>query len=192
MQGTHLHLQPHYTATANNYVQLDGSNCEGELRAAWLKEHRRTKRSDIVCNVYAYLKDNQAVGAVPIAASGSNLAVQSRGQPTATVFRRATQARIREQAERIAEQPDLQNLGAMTSAHLTRTLARQPPSNALIEIPRTATFRQMQSLDEGASRLHQRQTKENEERLQQLQLFEIEVAGVKVRIRKCLRSSCIS
>lgn len=183
-QGSHLYLQPHNTATANQYVQLDSSNCNSELRAAWLKEFRRTKRSDIVCNVYVYLKDNQVAGMGPIAATGSNsaTAVRPRGQLAAPAFRRATQGRIMEQAARITEQPDLQHLGPITSAHLARTMARRPQSNAPIEVPRTATFRQMQHLDEQSSHLHQRQAQETDERQQELKPFQIEVAGIPVRI----------
>jgi hypothetical protein len=181
--GSHLYLQPHNTATGNHYIQLDSANCDSELRKAWHKEYRRTKRSDIVCNIYAYLKNNQVEVTEPTGATGStSTSVRPRGQPAAPAFRRATQGRIMEQTARIAVQPDLQHLGPMTTAHLARTMARRPQSDAPIEVPRTSVFRQMQHIDTEASHLRQRQAHENEERLQVLKPFQIEVAGIPVKI----------
>lgn len=145
---SHPYLQPHNTATVNNYIRLDSGNCNRVLQAAWLKEFHRTKHQDSLCHVYVYLKDNQVAVTVPTAAAGLSsigsisaaAAVCPRTQLTAPAFRRATQGRIMEQVARIGEQPDPQNLGAIETSHLARTLAHRPPSNAPIVVPRTDTF----------------------------------------------------
>ncbi|KAI9239577.1 MAG: hypothetical protein BYD32DRAFT_434773 [Podila humilis] len=183
---SHPYLQPHNTATANNYIRMDSGNCNGVLRAAWLKEFRRTKRQDSLCHVYVYLKDNQVAVIAPTAATGLSsigsisaaAAVRPRTQPAVPAFRRATQGRIMQQVARIGEQSDLQNLGAIETSHLARTLARRPPSNAPIVVPRTDTFRQMRHLDEGAATLRQHQTQATEEQQQVFKTLSVRLVGM--------------
>lgn len=153
------HLQPYHTATAHSYVSLDNSNCCGQLRKAWIKEFRRTRKIDLACNVYVYLNETQEAPLQPTVA-----AARPRGQPPAPQFRRATQQRILTQRAIIQQQPDLQHLGPIETAHLSRTSARLPPSNAPIEVPTTNTFRQMRHLDQEAAGLHLRQTLPGEQR----------------------------
>ncbi|KAF9201038.1 hypothetical protein BGZ59_002946 [Podila verticillata] len=52
LEGSNPYLQPNNTATAAQYLALDSSNCNGLLRAAWIKESHRLRRKDVICNVY--------------------------------------------------------------------------------------------------------------------------------------------
>lgn len=191
-QDSSVYLQPHNTATANHYLRLESCNCSSHLRSTWIKEFRRTKRQDIHCNLFVYLKDNRAAGSGTTMAtatgssssrSNSAAAVRPRLQAVAPLFRRALQGRIMEQTARIEQQPNLSNLGAIETTHLARTLAGQAPSNEPIVVPRTATFRQMRHLDEQASNLRQHQVQESEQRQQELKTLSVVIAGLPIQIQ---------
>ena len=60
-RGSHPYLQRYNTSTANKYVCLYSKCCDSLLRAAWIKEFRRSSRTqDAVCNIYVYLQESKA------------------------------------------------------------------------------------------------------------------------------------
>jgi len=176
------------------------------LRAAWIKEFRRLRHKDVVCNVYVYLTDLEDRGselsqvARPATASSlggsSSVAAGSSAGSTSTASRprhrpqkdqatrRTTVGRILTNTARIGQEPGLENTGPIVTAHLSRHLARLPPSETTgpIVIPSTNTFRQMQQLDEQGAMVRERQAQAVQDRAATFRTVPIRIAGITIEV----------
>ncbi|KAF8925124.1 hypothetical protein BGZ58_001116 [Dissophora ornata] len=151
-----LYLKPNRNAPQANYLPLDPGDYEEKLRRAWRSEAKQlSDPTKTILKVFAYLTDPT-----------NRPQTTSGGQD---VIRRTSKARIQASTEYIQNAVNnghLQELGAMATAHLARHFAKRPPvsTNDPPVLPQTATFRQVQHLDDETAALRQRNTAEREKR----------------------------
>lgn len=125
-------------------MRLDPEDYESKLKRAWTTEAKRLGDTDeAIVEVFAYLTDAQA-------RSGKQ-----------DQIRRSSQRGIQEGHHLIESaigQGHLPKLGSMTTAYFARHLAKRAQSTTTdqLEVPQSATFRQLQHLDSETEALNQR------------------------------------
>ncbi|KAK3837953.1 MAG: hypothetical protein JOS17DRAFT_837745 [Linnemannia elongata] len=144
-----LYVKPTHNTSQQNFLRLDPEDYERKLKRAWTTEARRLGDADeVVVEVFAYLTDAQA-------RPGRQNQIKRSSKHGIEEGHRLIESAI--------EQGHLPKLGSMSTAYLARHLAKkvQPTTPDQIELPRSATYRQLQHLDSESEAFNQRTSEQH-------------------------------
>ncbi|GJJ70333.1 hypothetical protein EMPS_02682 [Entomortierella parvispora] len=118
-RGAHPYLQRLHSSTAMSYSSLNSANCNSLLYTAWLKEfHRKSRKGEVVCNVYVYLRERKAKST-----AGSTMEPTATAAPApAPVAAAARSAPARLVSSRPARAPPTSDLGTVPWSEFVQRL----------------------------------------------------------------------